>query len=75
MKMEYIIFGYRNIVYYFVDFVKVWNKLENLIKKFIVLLLGLLEYKVFFFCYVIIFRVIVKIYIKWVFMFSFKNWC
>lgn len=46
--MEYTILGHRNIVHYFVDFAKVWNKLENSIKKFTVLLLGLSEYKVFF---------------------------
>lgn len=56
--MEYIIFGYRNIVYYFVDFVKVWNKLENLIKKFIVLLLGLLE--VFFFVMLLFLELLLK---------------
>lgn len=48
MKMEYIIFGYRNIVYYFVDFVKVWSKLEiKFLKKSNVFLLSL-EYKLFF---------------------------
>lgn len=46
-KMEYTILGHRNIVHYFVDFVKVWSKLEiKLLKKGNAFLLSL-EYKLF----------------------------